>query len=97
MPELDGKTALVTGASRGIGAAIAERFASAGAQVILAARKLGDESDPRTRTLWEVVSRIRARSGTAHPIACDLADPQSRAALIAEVLQRFGDIDILIN
>src|SRR5690348_15709307 len=97
MAELDGMTALITGASRGIGAAIAERFASAGARVVLAARKLGDEGDPQKRTLWEVVARIRARGGVADPIACDLADPQSRTALIAEVLQRFGDIDILIN
>jgi citronellol/citronellal dehydrogenase len=97
MLELEGKTALVTGASRGIGAAIAERFASAGAHVIITARKIGDEHDPEGRTLWDVVSRIRSRGGKADPIACDLGDAESRLALIQAVRERFGDIDILIN
>lgn len=97
MRELEGKIAIVTGASRGIGEATAERLASAGAIVIAAARTVGDESDPKIDTLAYTVQQIRDRGGEAYAYALDLAKPESRAAFIEAVLARFGRVDVLIN
>jgi NAD(P)-dependent dehydrogenase (short-subunit alcohol dehydrogenase family) len=97
MRELEGKIALVTGASRGIGEATAERLASAGAIVIAAARSLGDEADPRHDTLAWTVSQIRGRGGEAYPYKLDMSDPASRAAFMDAVLGRFGRVDVLVN
>ncbi|CAN5366916.1 SDR family NAD(P)-dependent oxidoreductase [soil metagenome] len=97
MTELAGKIAVVTGASRGIGEATAERLASAGATVIAAARTIGDEGDPQPDTLAYTVAQIRARGGAAHGFELDLAKPDARAAFVEAVLSRFGRIDILVN
>ncbi|QNA86605.1 SDR family oxidoreductase [Sphingomonas sp. So64.6b] len=97
MTELQGRIAIVTGASRGIGEATAERFAAAGAMVIAAARTIGDETNPEPDTLSHTVAQIRARGSEAHALAVDLARPESRAAFIDAVLKRFGRVDILIN
>lgn len=97
MSELAGRIALVTGASRGIGEATAERLAAAGATVIAAARSLGDPDAPAPDTLAYVVAQIRARGGDAHALAVNLADPESRASLIGAVLARFGRVDVLVN
>jgi len=97
MSELAGRIAVVTGASRGIGEATAERLASAGAAVIAAARTLGDETNCLADTLSHTVARIRARGGDAHAMAVDLASPHSRAAFTNAVLERFGRVDILVN
>lgn len=97
MGELQGRVAIVTGASQGIGMATAERFASEGATVILGARTLGDEANPQPKTLAYTVAQIRARGGKAHAITLDMAKPESRAAFMDEALAKFGTIDILIN
>jgi NAD(P)-dependent dehydrogenase (short-subunit alcohol dehydrogenase family) len=97
MKELQGKIAIVTGASRGIGEATAERLASAGATVIAAARTVGDEAEPKIDTLAYTVAQIRARGGEAYAYALDLADPASRAAFMDAVIERFGRVDILVN
>jgi NAD(P)-dependent dehydrogenase (short-subunit alcohol dehydrogenase family) len=97
MRELDGKIAIVTGASRGIGEAAAERLASAGATVIAAARSLGDEADPEPDTLAYTVGQIRGRGGEAHAHLLDVANADSRAAFMDAVLERFGRVDLLVN
>ncbi len=82
---LDGRVALVTGASRGIGAAIARELASVGAEVVAAARS--------TEALEHVVADIRAGGGTARAVTVDLTDHADTVRLAREV----GPIDILVN
>ncbi|HEY6017390.1 MAG TPA: 3-oxoacyl-[acyl-carrier-protein] reductase [Gaiellaceae bacterium] len=78
---LEGKTALVTGASRGIGAAIAEELARAGASVVLGYRSGKDEAE-------ELAQRIGGRA-----VQADVSDPEEAARLVAEA----GDLDVLVN
>lgn len=97
MSDLNGRIAIVTGASTGIGEAAAERLASAGAIVIAAARTLGDKQDPQEETLAYTVAQIRGRGGKAHAYQLDVGDPASRAAFMDAVLDRFGRVDVLVN
>ena len=85
---LDGKLALVTGASRGIGAAVAEALAAAGAHVILTARTAAD--------LEAVEARIHAAGGTATIAPLDLAAPDSVARLAQAVAGRWAALDLIV-
>jgi citronellol/citronellal dehydrogenase len=94
--DLEGRTALVTGASRGLGEAIARRLAAAGARVAISARTL--EPDPRYEgSLAEAAEAIREAGGEALPVACDLSRSESRHALIETVRDTWGPVDILVN
>ena len=84
----DGKLALVTGASRGIGAATAEALAAAGAHVILTART--------AQALEQVEERIHAAGGTATIAPMDLADTESIQKLANAVAERWGSLDIMV-
>ncbi|MFN8626762.1 MAG: SDR family NAD(P)-dependent oxidoreductase [Candidatus Binatia bacterium] len=97
MGVLDGKIALVTGASRGIGEAIAIRFGAEGATVICTARSLDPGTDHLPGSLRETVQRIEALGGKGVPLQCNVAKPEAREALVKEVLERFGRVDILVN
>ena len=96
MKALMGKTALVSGASRGIGLAIARRFAAEGASVVLCASRLGAHGKLQG-TLQEAAALIEAEGGRSAAIACDLRDSAARADLVAQANQCFGPIDILVN
>jgi citronellol/citronellal dehydrogenase len=95
---LTGRVALVTGASRGIGAAIAKRFASEGAIVAVAARSLEQTAQGVIPgTLRETVAHIEAAGGRALPYQVDLTAAESRADLVDRVVADLGPVDILVN
>ena len=94
---LSGRTAVVTGASRGIGAAIAARLAAEGAAVAVTARSVSDTDSRFPGTITETVRAIRSGGGTAIAVAADLSDPEDRERLAAEAAAALGPIDILVN
>ncbi len=89
MALLEGRVSLVTGASRGIGLAIARAFAAAGAHVVLAARDAA--------RLAEAVSEIQAAGGRAEALALDVANRASVEAGVAQIVAAHGRVDHLVN
>lgn len=97
MGMLDGKIAIVTGASRGIGAEIARRFGREGAAVVVAARTTRPGDSPFAGTVGETADQIRAAGGTAIALAADLSRPEDRERLVAEATRQLGAPDILVS
>ena len=96
-PGLRGRVALVTGASRGIGAEIARRLAADGAAVAVSARTETAGQSRFAGTLGETVAAIEAAGGRAVAVRADLARPADRARLVERVEAELGPIDVLVN
>ena len=86
---LDGRVAIVTGASSGLGVAFAQGLAEAGADVVLGAR--------RVDRLTETARLVEAAGRRALPVATDVADPDSCTALVEAAMAEFGRVDVLVN
>lgn len=96
MRSLNGKTLFITGASRGIGKAIALKAAADGANIVVAAKTA--EPHPRLQgTIHTAAAEIAALGGQALAVAVDIRDPEQIAAAVAQAVDRFGGIDILVN
>lgn len=87
--DLTGKTAIVTGGGRGLGAQIAEGFAEAGANVVLCSRKV--------EACEEVAKQLEAKGVRTLALACDVTDPQDVKNVVEKTVEAFGTIDILVN
>lgn len=86
--DLTGRTAVVTGASSGLGITFAETLVDAGANVVLAAR--------RAERLEELAGRIEAAGGRACAVSCDIVDPDQTEALMAQAVDTFGSVDVVV-
>jgi citronellol/citronellal dehydrogenase len=94
---LRGKVAVVTGASRGIGATIAQRFAQAGAAVAVSARTEQQSDTQLPGTIHETVAAITGLGGTALAIRSDISKPEDRHLLVETAQHELGPVDILVN
>jgi citronellol/citronellal dehydrogenase len=96
MSNLNGKTLFITGASRGIGLAIAKRAAADGANIVIAAKTA--ETNPKLPgTIYSAAEEIEAAGGKALPLQCDIRDEASVLTAVEAAVTRFGGIDILVN
>jgi citronellol/citronellal dehydrogenase len=93
---LTGKTLFITGASRGIGLAIARRAAADGAHIVIAAKTT--ETNPKLPgTIFSAAEEIKAAGGQALPLQVDIRDEEAVLAAVAQAVAAFGGIDILVN
>jgi citronellol/citronellal dehydrogenase len=98
MGKLDGKVAIITGASRGIGQAIAELFAAEGAKVVCAARTLNEgEHRMLEGSLARTTENIRTKGGEATAITADVSTEASCIELVERARAAYGPIDVLVN
>ena len=96
MTDLRGKTLFITGASRGIGLAIALRAARNGANVVVAAKSV--VANPKLPgTIHSAAAAIEAAGGRALPIQCDIREEEQVRAAVAQTIETFGGIDMLVN
>ena len=95
-PSLKGKTLFITGASRGIGLAIAKRAAADGANIVIVAKTT--ETNPKLPgTIYSAAKEIEAAGGKALPLAVDIREEDAVMAAVAKAAEAFGGIDILVN
>src|SRR5215217_2580222 len=93
---LAGKTLFITGASRGIGLAIARRAATDGANVVIVAKTT--EANPKLPgTIYSAAEEIKAAGGNALPLSVDIREEEAVLAAVKQAVEAFGGIDILVN
>ena len=97
MGKLDGKVALVTGASRGIGRAIAGCFAEEGAKVACIARTVSEGEHPLEGSLATTVEEITSEGGEAIAVACDVSEYANCERAIDKIKDSLGPVDVLVN
>ena len=97
MGKLTGKTAIVTGASRGIGQAIAEMFAAEGANVVCAARTLNEGDHMLEGSLANTVKRIKDAGGEATAFAANVSAEKDCRELVDKAAESYGQVDVLVN
>lgn len=95
-PDLSSRVAIVTGASRGIGKALALRLAAEGAAVVAAA-KTEESSERLPGSIHETVAEIRARNGRAIAVPADVRDEEAIRRMVDRAVGEFGRVDILVN
>ena len=91
-----GKTIVITGATRGIGKAIALKLAKAGANIVVAAKST-EENPKLGGTIYSAAAEIEAAGGKALAVACDIRFEDQIASVVEQTIAKFGGIDILIN
>ncbi len=96
MTTLQGKTLFITGASRGIGLAIAKRAAADGANIVIVA-KTADPNPKLPGTIYSAAEEIKAAGGQALPLAVDIREDAAVTEAVAKAVATFGGIDILVN
>jgi len=94
---LEGKVAIVTGASRGLGQHCAVGFAREGAKVVVAARSEEVKDERLPGTIYEAARLVEEAGGEAFPVVCNVADYASVEAMVKAVLQRYGRVDVLFT
>jgi NAD(P)-dependent dehydrogenase (short-subunit alcohol dehydrogenase family) len=97
MGKLDGKVAIITGASRGIGKATSLLFAKEGAKVVCAARTMSEGEHMLEGSLSTTVAEIKKAKGTALAVATDVSDEESCLHLVENAKKEFGPVDVLVN
>lgn len=90
------KTIFITGASRGIGRAIALKFAKEGANIVIAAKST-EENPKLGGTIFSVAEEVMAAGGKALPVACDIRSEEQIENAVSQAVSTFGGIDVLIN
>ncbi|MDH3604981.1 MAG: SDR family oxidoreductase [Candidatus Tectomicrobia bacterium] len=95
MGKMEGLVAIVTGASRGLGRAIAREYAREGACVVICARPQSPSG--LSGTIEETAASIRSDGGEVLPVPCDVADQGQVENLVKQVMERYGQIDVLFN
>lgn len=94
---LEGKIAIITGASRGLGQYCAVQYAREGVIVVVAARTEQVRNPDLPGTIHETARMIEEAGGESLPVVCNVGDTDSIQAMVDEVLNRYGRIDVLMN